>query len=334
MKSNRAAVAALCLGVGIAAAQTSGGPSFEVASIKPAAPLDPVSIQSGKVRLGMKVDGAQVDFGGMPLQMLLMQAYSVKQYQISGPDWLMTERFDITAKLPDGATQEQVPAMLQALLVERFKLAAHRENREHPVYALVVAKGGAKLKEAATDADTPPPPPAEGGRGGFSIPGPGGPTVITQGGRGGGAMVSSPQFGTMRIAPGPDGMHMEASKISMAALADMLTSFTDRPVVDQTELKGNYQVALDLSFADLMNGARSRGLPMPGPGPMPGGGPIGVAGPGAGPGGAGPGAVAFDPSGSGSIFTALQKLGLKLEARKAPLETIVVDHLEKTPTEN
>jgi uncharacterized protein (TIGR03435 family) len=69
-----------------------------------------------------------------------------------------------------------------------------------------------------------------------------------------------------------------------------------------------------------------------------GGGPGVVAGPGpGGPGAAGPGAVssatASDPSGGG-IFAALQKLGLKLEPRKAPMETIVIDHLEKTPTEN
>ncbi|MCU1237673.1 MAG: hypothetical protein JWP63_5640, partial [Candidatus Solibacter sp.] len=50
--------------------------------------------------------------------------------------------------MPEGATSDQIPAMLQALLGERFKLAAHKENRPRPVYALVVGKGGPKFKEA------------------------------------------------------------------------------------------------------------------------------------------------------------------------------------------
>jgi uncharacterized protein (TIGR03435 family) len=338
-------MAALWIAANIALAQTPpAGPSFEVASIKPAEPITPEAFRSGRIRIGMKVDGARVDFGGMPLTELLRAAFGVKPYQISGPDWMGSQRFDIVAKLPDGATQDQVPAMLQALLVERFKLAFHRENHEHPMYALVVAKGGPKLKEAEPDADTPPPAAAESGRGSFAIQSPdGGQMVVTPGGQGRGATVTSKQFGTMRISAGQDGaMHMEASKTTLANLADMLSTFVDRPVVDQTELKGAYQVTLDLSIGDLMNAARARGLPMGpgmpmGPGAMPAvpiaGGATGGPMPAGAAGAAGPVTIASDPSG-GSIFTALQKLGLKLEPRKAPVETIVVDHLEKTPTEN
>ena len=60
----------------------------------------------------------------------------------------MTDRFDIAARLPEGATKDDVPEMLRALLVERFKLAAHREKSEQPVLGLVVGKGGPKLKES------------------------------------------------------------------------------------------------------------------------------------------------------------------------------------------
>ena len=120
---------------------------------------------------------------------------------------------------------------------------------------------------------------------------------------------------------GEDGqMHLEAAKITMAGLAELLTGFVDRPVLDMTELKGGYQVTLDLSMQDIIAVARAQGA-------------LGGFG---GPGGAGAGAAvpaASDPSG-GAIFSAVQKLGLKLDARKAPVETIVVDHLEKTPTEN
>jgi uncharacterized protein (TIGR03435 family) len=127
----------------------------------------------------------------------------------------------------------------------------------------------------------------------------------------------------MKMKMGDDGaMHLEATKITMAGLAEFLTNFVDRPVLDMTELKGAYQVTLDLSMQDMMAGR--------GGGAMAGG--FGGRGGGA------PGAdtampAASDPSG-GAIFSAVQKLGLKLDARKASVETIVVDHLEKTPTEN
>jgi uncharacterized protein (TIGR03435 family) len=107
-------------------------------------------------------------------------------------------------------------------------------------------------------------------------------------------------------------MRMEASRQSMALLAESLSRFVDRPILDMTNLKGDYDVTLDLSQAAIMKAARAEGFP-------------GAPPPGAG--------AASDPS-SGLIFTAIQKLGLKLEPRKAPIETIVIDHLEKAPTEN
>src|SRR5216684_8699142 len=125
--------------------------AFEVASIKPAAPIasiTPAMIQSGKLRLGVSVVGARVDIGYMSLADLIRTAYDVKPHQISGPDWMAAERFNITAKLPDGATKDQVNVMLQALLAERFKLTVHRETKERPVYALIVGKGGPKLRES------------------------------------------------------------------------------------------------------------------------------------------------------------------------------------------
>ncbi len=76
-----------------------------------------------------------------------MEAFKVKIDQIEGPSWLETECFDISGKVPDGATREQVPAMLQALLTERFKLTAHTEDRARPGWVLVVDKDGPKFKE-------------------------------------------------------------------------------------------------------------------------------------------------------------------------------------------
>ena len=76
---------------------------------------------------------------------------------------MKTERFDILAKMPEGATKEQVPEMLQSLLAERFGLTFHKEMREQPVYAPVVAKGGPKLKESSTEEEPAPKADEKGG---------------------------------------------------------------------------------------------------------------------------------------------------------------------------
>jgi len=91
-------------------------------------------------------------------------------------------------------------------------------------------------------------------------------------------------------------------------------------VVDLTELKGNFQVVLDLTMEDLKNVGRKFGAAIPG-----GGAASSDAG-------GLPSDAASDPS--GTIFKSVQQLGLKLEARKAPVDTIVIDHAEKMPTEN
>jgi uncharacterized protein (TIGR03435 family) len=306
----------------------AAGPEFEVATVKAAPQPTPDLFRSGKIHIGMTVDGARVDVGGMPLTALLTQAFRVKAFQVVAPDWARESRWDILAKLPDGDSKDQIPEMLQALLAERFKLAVHSENKELPVYALVVAKGGPKLKasedEPAADQPAnggfgflpPPPPPPSGGPG----RGPGD-------GPGRGAVVFTPQFGAIRISGSPQEgrMHLEASRISMAGLSDLLTGMTDRPVLDMTGLSGNFQVALEASMEEMFGGmARTQGLA------------FGPAGPGrGGPGGPGEvqGGGASDPSGN-QVFASVAKLGLKLEARKAPVETIIVDHLEKMPTEN
>jgi uncharacterized protein (TIGR03435 family) len=292
--------ATLAFGAGAMWSQDPIAPAFEVASIKPAAPITPADAASGKLHVGMKVDGARVDIGFLSLADLIRTAYNVKSYQISGPDWMAGQRFDLVAKLPEGASQDQVPVMLQALLADRFKLAIHRENKDHSMYALMVGKNGPKLKEAPPEPAAGPEEPAETGQ------------VRIAPGRDG-VTVSGGKAGPTRISMGPGGtMHLEAPKMTLAALAELLSRFTDRPVVDMTEIKGNYQVALDLSMDDLRNAARSAGVAVPG---LPAS--DGVS----------------DPSG-GSMFNAVQQLGLRLEPRKESIELIVIDHLEKMPSEN
>jgi uncharacterized protein (TIGR03435 family) len=329
MKSQRIGCVVV-LTVAIAAfAQTPPPPplAFEVASIKPAGALDPLAIAQGKVSVGMKVDGAICNIGSFSLRDLVRTAYEVKDYQISGLDSLgaamSAQRFNIQATLPEGATEKQVPQMLQALLAERFKLVIHRETRDQSVYALVVAKGGPKLKESEPDPPAPadaapatPDAPKKGeavfGQGANQVRISGNPTD------GKGMVVKGGPMGQMHMTMADGKLHLEASKMTMASLADVATNFVGKPVVDMTELKGNYQVALDLSMDDIKNVARAAGLNMPGT-------PAGNA--------ANAPVDAADPSGS-SIFGSVQQLGLKLEARKAPLPYIVVDHFEKMPTEN
>jgi uncharacterized protein (TIGR03435 family) len=310
--------------------------AFEVASVKPAGPLDPAKIMSGQMRIGMQVDKARVDIGSLSLADLIAIAFKVKPYQISGPNWMGAERYTIQAKLPEGATPEQVPEMLQALLAERFKLTFHREKAEHGVYALVVGKNGHKLKESPKDApkeasettagESPSPDASPAAAKGAITIGAGKEQVSINGrpDSKGGMVVRGGAAGNMKMTMGPDRtMHMEAEKTTMDAFSQMLSRFVDRPVVDMTDLKGFYQVAIDLNMEDMMNAAKASGA---GAGMM-------VMHRGGGDPGKGPADLAPESSGS-SIFQSVQQLGLKLEPRKTPLDRVVIDHLERTPTEN
>src|SRR4051794_7397141 len=139
-------------------------PEFEVASVKPA-PLP----TDNRIRIGMSggpgtPDPGRINFEFVNLRMVLAKAYAVKSYQISGPATLDSERFNITAKVPAGTSKEDFLVMLQNLVADRFRMTLHRERKELPAYALVVAKSGVKMKVAAEgdpgqDTGLPPVPP-------------------------------------------------------------------------------------------------------------------------------------------------------------------------------
>jgi uncharacterized protein (TIGR03435 family) len=279
----------------IALAQPAS-PTFEVASVKPSAPQ-----QAGRMMMRQRggpgtTDPGQYSVEGLPLSRVIMQAYGVQSYQVTGPSWIDSERYDIVAKLPAGTTKEQFQLMLQSLLAERFKLAIHKETKELPTYALVVAKGGPKLKESPKEdpdaaKDAPPPAPQVGKDGRPQLP---------RGGRG------------MMVMMGSKGLHAEAARSTTTQLADFLSNQLGRPVVDETGLTGQYDYALDFSPEGLATMKGVMAMPPP---------------PGAGGGDGG-------PEGGGSIFSAVQDLGLKLEPRKGPVALVVVDSGNKTPTEN
>ena len=115
-----------CAAFGQAAADS---PTFEVASVKPAEPQTGMAIRV-MMRGGPGTpDPGQLNYSNVSLKNVLMAAYAVKGYQINGPKWLDSERFDIVAKIAPGATKEQFQLMLQNLLAERFKLTLHRETK-------------------------------------------------------------------------------------------------------------------------------------------------------------------------------------------------------------
>jgi uncharacterized protein (TIGR03435 family) len=308
----RAAALGSALLVSSFAQPPAAAPAFDVASIKPSEPITQATIAAGRLHAGMKIDSARVDIGNFPLMQLICKAYDVKPYQVQGPPWLMSgQRFDIVANMPPGATREQVPQMLQMLLAERFKLVIRRDSKEQTVYGLVVGKGGIKMKESEEIK------PAEG-----EAPNPAvtGSSSVTINQTQGGAVVSDGSGRKQKMSMAPDGksMRLEASGITLAELAEGLSPMTDHPVIDMTGLKGKYDVTLDISMQDLMAAARAAGAAVPG---APAGGDPGK-----------PADAASDPG--GSIFNAIQTLGLKLEPRKSAMVTIVVEHVEKMPTEN
>jgi uncharacterized protein (TIGR03435 family) len=309
-----------------AAAQTR--PTFEVASIKPTS-VDMATlraqIQNGATpRIGARVDGARAEYIYVTLRDLFCLAYNVKSYQVTAPDWIASQRFDIIAKLPEGASKEDVPKMLQALLEDRFKLALHRESKDHPVLALVVGPGGPKMKKSPEapkpiDADAPLKP------GEKKIDGADG-QVRTTDGKDGGFTMNMGAKGAVSysVDPATRSMKIEASRMTMGEYATLLTTFSQatgggQEVKDMTGLTGYYQVAINFSQADFMKVAHAKGMDVP---DLP-----------AGPGGAAmPANAASDPG--NTLVQSVQAMGLKLESRKVPVEQLVVDHIEKTPTEN
>ncbi|HWF08363.1 MAG TPA: TIGR03435 family protein [Bryobacteraceae bacterium] len=126
----------------LAQSQVSQPREFEAVSVKPH-----ISSGAPDERAGIEEDKALVRIDNLSLRRLIGIAYRVKGFQIAGPDW--PETFDIVAKLPTDYQHDQLPALMQRMLSDRFRLAVHHETRTAPAYALVIAKGGPKLHESA-----------------------------------------------------------------------------------------------------------------------------------------------------------------------------------------
>jgi uncharacterized protein (TIGR03435 family) len=227
----------------LAFGQSPLGTTFEVASVKLSPPVPPTGgVYFGPPRGGPGTpDPEQITWSYATLKGLLTTAYDVKAYQVDGPVWLDTERYDIMVKVPAGATKERVGVMWQNLLAERFGVVLHHESKEFQVEELSVAKGGPKLKETTWDPSTP------------LQPGP--PQVDKSGDPAGPGQVQT-------IRPGENGMayvRMAAKAQPIAQLASTLGFRLDRPVLDKTGLTGKYDYTIEFT-TDI------RGLVLPRPG--------------------------------------------------------------------
>jgi uncharacterized protein (TIGR03435 family) len=182
---------------------------FDAASIKPN------NSGPGRTSISMPPIGI-FRAENVTLRELIVDAYRVRRFQVEGgSDWLDGDRFDVTARTGDGAARERMHVMLQALLVDRFGLAFHRETRERPIYALAVARDDGVPKPALARSTS-----AEGS-----------------------GMDTSGRNAFMMI---------RAKGQSMMQLAERLGNQTDRLIVDRTGLTGNYDFELQFTRDDAV----------------------------------------------------------------------------------
>ena len=228
------------------------------------------------------------------IQIVITQAYGVQNYQlVDVPPWVSSERYDIAARPPEGTfTQDQRREMIRALLADRFGLKAHMETRELPSYALVKARPDGK-----PGPDLKPPAldctKVRADRAAAQkAAGPNAPPV----------MIRSDEMTPCGMATGPasgGGVLFRAQGIAMPQFARMMQLYVDRPLFDRTGLAGEFD--LEVSFLPERRDAFGAGPVRP-----------------------------DQPVDTPAIFTALQeRLGLKLDATRGPVEVLVIDSIER-----
>jgi uncharacterized protein (TIGR03435 family) len=281
----------LCL-CGSLAGQT---PKFEVATVKVSASGTSTALRGGP---GTR-DPGQIDYTGASLQVLLYRAWKLTSQQLAGPAFMATAKYDIVAKIPPGTTRDDLNTMIQNLLVERLGLVFHHEMRDLPIYELVVAKGGIKMKTAEAYRDVPPSSDS---------------ALTLTGGGGAPIHLMRDKDGTPQLPPGRKGnvlipfnghIRIMARMQEMTDIVQVIRSQCDcEIVVDKTGLSGQYDFTLEYS--------RTAGsTPMP-PGEL---------------------ATASDPA-AGFMEAIVPYLGLQLMPKKAPVQVLVVDSFHKEPSAN
>lgn len=224
----------------------------------------------------------------------MIRAYAVKEYQIEGPAWLDSERYEITATVPSGTTRDQFLAMIRTFLKERFALRLHHSTKDLPALALLVTKKGPKMKESSVPEPSEITPPTSA------------PNLSTVSRRpqskieidkdGFPVIPSDKPTSEMLILNGRVTVH--AKRITMKEFAEMLGGQSAMPVFDATGLNGKY----DFSASWLLNSATP--------------------------------STDLSGSGDASVFDALGRLGLELKQNKHPTDILVIDNVQKIPTAN
>ena len=273
---------------------------FEVANIKPTDP----SYHEMDFRL---LPSGQINARGLTLKFLINQAWDLPNYMIVGaPAWMDEDRYDIVAKAPRAAMiyepgsqepdldDDAVKPMLQALLADRFGLVTHLEDRPAEAYTLIAVKP--KLKPAD----------------------PGERTRFHEG-------PPAPNARDPRTANPALNRFVTCQNMSMAQFADQLQriagGYIHAPVLDKTGIEGGFDFTLSFSGAGVLrNGRGGRG---------------GRGGDAPAPGSSDPALAAPDPSGGISLFDAIEKqLGLKMVKENRPVSMLVIDKVNRKPTDN
>jgi uncharacterized protein (TIGR03435 family) len=266
--------------------QSSQRPTFEVVSVKRNNdPNVPTSIRTLPDRFTTT---------NAPFRLLINAAYRLAGYQYIGlPAW--SDRFDIAARAPEGTPADQMPLMLQSLLADRFKMVAHRETREAPIFALVVSRRDRRLGPRLTKStmDCAPVRAQRQAAAGTRGPAPIRVPSVAAGER--------PVCSARMIArPGSSGGVVNvytAGNSTMQALADFLAGYVGQHVVDRTDLPGEFD--FDLEFLPQQSLSLSPRA-----------------------------AASLDDA--ASVFTALQEqLGLKLESTRGPVEFLIIERVER-----
>jgi uncharacterized protein (TIGR03435 family) len=194
-------------------AQTGVHAKFEVASVKQAAPnAQGMSVVPGP--------GGGINITNVTLKQLMTIAFSVQPFQISGgPAWLDSAQYDIVAKPETRPKQDETRLMIQSLLEERFQLVFHRETKEGPVFAMVLARKDGKLGSSLVQSK----------EGGCTLMDPSSPVA-----------VSARSCGWMLMS----GPSFEATSIPLANMLPMLSRYLGHPVIDKTGLNGKFDISV------------------------------------------------------------------------------------------
>jgi uncharacterized protein (TIGR03435 family) len=301
---------------------TDASPVFDVASVKPSVPGSVAGGRRGGpggagCPQSFNMDRGRVDIRCANVANLIAYAYRLpsRVTRPTGPDWIagpQAPKFDIQATFPPGLSESQVPEMLQALLADRFKLTVHRVTTEQQVYALVVAKGGLKVKDAAKQDDSADAAAPDTNAPSTIVAIGGLPTRMTRGASG--YTIGNPRIGTVRHTDGPNRTSgWEAPSTTLAGLADLLAQMgpLSADVIDMTGVKGRYSVNLEISLNDSV-----AALAMP-PDARDDRSAMESA------------VMEMENSVVRAMNGELLKLGLQLDRRKGPVETLAVDHVEK-----